>query len=61
MALRLTIRSGDVADSGNRSRWTFGVNGGRIGRARDNDWVVVDPERFISSHHAEVEHRAGEW
>jgi len=61
MALRLTIRSGDVAGSGNRSRWTFGVNGGRIGRARDNDWVVVDPERFISSHHAEIEHRAGEW
>jgi type VI secretion system protein len=61
MALRLTIRKGDVADSGNRSRWTFGVNGGRIGRARDNDWVLVDPERFISAHHAEIEHRAGEW
>jgi len=61
MALRLTIRKGDVADSGNRRRWTFGVNGGRIGRARDNDWVVVDPERFISAHHAEIEHRAGEW
>ncbi len=61
MALRLTIRAGDVADSGNRRRWTFGVNGGRIGRARDNDWVVIDPERFISAHHAEVEHRAGEW
>jgi len=61
MALRLTIRGGDVADSGNRSRWTFGVNGGRIGRAQDNDWVVVDPERFISAHHAEIEHRAGEW
>jgi type VI secretion system protein len=61
MALRLTISKGDAADSGNRSRWTFGVNGGRIGRARDNDWVVVDPERFISAHHAEIEHRAGEW
>ena len=61
MALRLSIRSGDVADSGNRGRWTFGVNGGRIGRAHDNDWVIVDPERFISAHHAEIEHRAGEW
>lgn len=61
MALRLTIRTGDAADSGNRRRWTFGVNGGRIGRARDNDWVLVDEERFISSHHAEIEHRAGEW
>ena len=61
MALRLSITGGDVADSGNRSRWTFGVNGGRIGRAVDNDWVIVDPERFISAHHAEIEHRAGEW
>jgi type VI secretion system FHA domain protein len=61
MALRLSIIRGDVEDSGNRSRWTFGVNGGRIGRAPDNDWVLVDPERFLSSHHAEVEHRTGEW
>lgn len=61
MALRLSIMSGDVADSGNRGRWTFGVNGGRIGRAHDNDWVIIDPERFISAHHAEIEHRAGEW
>ncbi|MBS1199848.1 MAG: hypothetical protein H6R27_526 [Proteobacteria bacterium] len=61
MALRLSISRGDVADSGNRNRWTFGVNGGRIGRAQDNDWVIIDPERFISAHHAEIEHRAGEW
>ena len=61
MALRLSITGGDVADSGNRSRWMFGVNGGRIGRAQDNDWVIVDPERFISAHHAEIEHRGGEW
>lgn len=61
MALRLSIESGDVDDSGNRSRWTFGVNGGRIGRAHDNDWVLVDPDRFISAHHAEIEHRTGEW
>ena len=61
MALRLSIVRGDVEDSGNRNRWTFGVNGGRIGRAPDNDWVLVDPERFLSSHHAEVEHRTGEW
>ena len=61
MALRLSIVRGDVADSGNRSRWTFGVNGGRIGRASDNDWVLIDPDRFLSAHHAEIEHRAGEW
>jgi predicted component of type VI protein secretion system len=61
MALRFSIVGGDVADSGNRRRWTFGVNGGRIGRASDNDWVLIDPERFVSAHHVEVEHRTGEW
>ena len=61
MALRLSIVSGDDADSGNRRRWTFGVNGGRIGRAPDNDWVLIDPDRFVSSHHAEIDHRTGEW
>ena len=61
MALRLSISRGDLADSGNRSRWTFGVNGGRLGRAHDNDWVLIDADRFISAHHAEIEHRTGEW
>lgn len=61
MALRLSISSGELAEGGGRSRWTFGVNGGRIGRSQDNDWVLVDRDRFISSHHAEIEHRTGEW
>ncbi len=33
---------------------TFGPEGGRIGRARDNDWVLPDPERYVSSHHARI-------
>jgi type VI secretion system protein len=39
----------------------FGVQGGRIGRAPDNDWVLTDPERYVSSHHAAIDHRGGEW
>lgn len=61
MALRLSILGGMAGPAGVRTRWTFGVNGGRIGRASDNDWVVMDEERYISAHHAEIEHRAGEW
>jgi len=30
------------------------TSGGKIGRAASNDWVLPDPERFISSNHAEV-------
>jgi predicted component of type VI protein secretion system len=61
MALRLSILGGIAGVSGVRTRWTFGVNGGRIGRASDNDWVLLDEERYVSSHHAEIEHRGGEW
>jgi type VI secretion system protein len=31
---------------------SFGEDGGSIGRRADNDWVLPDPERFISGNHA---------
>jgi len=61
MALRLKIVSDNAAAAGDQARWTFGVNGGRIGRATSNDWVLRDPERYVSGRHAEIEHRAGTW
>src|SRR5687768_7537977 len=61
MALRLKIVSENAAAAGKDSRMTFGVNGGRIGRHGSNDWVLRDPERFVSGRHAEVERRAGSW
>jgi predicted component of type VI protein secretion system len=61
MALRLRIVSENATEAGDFDRWTFGVNGGRIGRALDNDWVLIDSQRYISAHHAEIEHRGGEW
>ncbi len=36
-------------------------NGGTIGRAPDNTWVMVDPERFTSSKHAEIHCINGEY
>ena len=61
MALRLKIVSDNAAAAGEQARWTFGVNGGRIGRNTSNDWVLRDPERFVSGRHAEIEHRGGTW
>jgi type VI secretion system protein ImpI len=61
MALRLKIVSDNAAAAGEQPRWTFGVNGGRIGRNTGNDWVLRDPERFVSGRHAEIEHRGGTW
>lgn len=61
MALRMKIVSDNAAAAGEHRRWTFGVNGGRIGRSESNDWVLRDPDRFVSGRHAEIEHRAGTW
>jgi predicted component of type VI protein secretion system len=61
MALRLKIISDNAAAAGDNPRWTFGVNGGRIGRHESNDWILRDPSRYVSGRHAEIEHRAGTW
>jgi len=61
MALQLRIISDNAAMAGRHSRWTFGVNGGSIGRHDSNDWVLRDPERFVSGRHAEIEHKGGAW
>ncbi len=61
MALRLKIVSDNAAAAGEHPRWTFGVNGGRMGRHTSNDWVLRDTERYVSGRHAEIEHRGGTW
>jgi type VI secretion system protein len=59
MAIKLRVISDHYRELGeNRSR-VFGVNGGTIGRAPDNDWVLPDPSRIVSSHHCEIEYRGG--
>ncbi|MCM8885044.1 MAG: type VI secretion system-associated FHA domain protein TagH [Candidatus Thiodiazotropha sp.] len=38
---------------------TFDEQGGTIGRRDENDWVLPDPERFISGRHAQVDFSEG--
>jgi type VI secretion system protein len=61
VALKLRVISDQYRQLGKRSSRLFGVSGGRIGRSPDNDWVLPDPDRYISSHHAKVSFRAGNW
>jgi type VI secretion system protein len=61
MALKLRVISDHYKALGKRSSQLFGVSGGRIGRAADNDWILPDPDRYVSSHHAKVSFRAGQW
>lgn len=37
----------------------FAEKGGTIGRALDNDWILPDPDRFISGRHATIDFRSG--
>jgi type VI secretion system protein len=57
--LRLRIVSDHRRVLGERGSIVFTVDGGTIGRSADNDWVLPDPMRYVSAHHARVHYRDG--
>jgi type VI secretion system protein len=59
MALRLRIVSEHAARLGEKGTKVFSVHGGSIGRATDNEWILPDPERYLSGKHARIDFRAG--
>lgn len=54
MALTLKITSYQGQTLGAEGCRVFNEMGGSIGRAQGNDWVLPDPERFISGRHAAI-------
>ncbi|HEY4215352.1 MAG TPA: type VI secretion system-associated FHA domain protein TagH [Steroidobacteraceae bacterium] len=54
MLLALSIISSQGAALGPTAYKVFDARGGSIGRIDGNDWVLPDPERFVSSKHAQV-------
>ena len=61
MALRLRVVSNHAKVLGELASRVFGVHGGTIGRSGTNDWVLPDPDRYISGKHARIEYRAGSY
>ena len=59
MLLALSIISSQGASLGPTAYKVFDQRGGSIGRVEGNDWVLPDPERFVSSRHAQVRWNAG--
>jgi type VI secretion system protein len=57
--LKLRVLSDQRRSLAEHSTITFSVEGGTIGRSADNDWVLPDPRRFLSAHHARVQFREG--
>jgi len=61
MSLLITIvRSPDNIAITESSR-TFTDQGGSIGRAAGNDWVLQDPERYLSSRHCQIICETGQY
>jgi type VI secretion system protein len=61
MAIKLRVISNQYRELGEHRARVFGVNGGTIGRAPDNDWVLPDPKRLVSGHHCEITYRGGNY
>ena len=59
MSLRLRVVSDHRRQLAERHTVVFGLSGGSIGRSSDNDWVLPDPMRYVSAHHARVHFRDG--
>ena len=59
MALQLKIVSEHRELVGDDYLREFHEQGGTIGRALENDWILPDPDRYISSRHAAIDYKGG--
>jgi type VI secretion system protein len=61
MSLRLTLVASPGPSAEVETTKVFDKRGGRLGRKPDNDWVLPDPRKYVSSHHASIEFRDGRY
>jgi len=61
MALRLSVVSDHRQVLGERSSIVLRAAGATIGRAPSNDWVLPDPQRYVSARHARIAWRNGQY
>lgn len=59
MALQLEIVSEHREIVGEDAVRVFRDKGGTIGRSLQNDWILPDPDRFISGRHATIDFKGG--
>jgi len=61
MTVRLRVISEHRRQLSGRDSIAFGPDGGSIGRSADNDWVLPDPNRYVSARHARISCREGRY
>ena len=59
MPLRLRVTSDSKALPRDQRVREFPAVGGTIGRGPDNDWVLPDDSRYVSSRHAVIDFQGG--
>lgn len=59
MPLTLKIVSEHADLVGDDNEREFRDEGGTIGRGLQNDWILPDPDRYISGRHATIDHKGG--
>ena len=59
MSLQLKIVSDHKDLLGDDHARLFRTSGGTIGRSLENDWILPDPDRFISGRHATLDFQSG--
>ena len=59
MALQLKIISEHREIVGDDAIREFAEDGGTIGRSLNNDWILPDPDRYISGKHAAIDYKGG--
>lgn len=61
MALNLSIIKSPTGVSLAATEKSFSEQGGSIGRGDGNDWVLSDPDRFLSSRHCSLSFEGGQY
>jgi len=61
MSLCLTITSYHKITPGQCSEKSMNQGSMAIGRSSDNDWVLPDPERLVSSQHCVIQYKDGRY
>ena len=59
MSLQIEIVSEHAKLVGEDAMHEFSDDGGTIGRSLRNDWILPDPDNFISGRHATIDYQGG--
>ncbi len=61
MAIHFKLIKSPASIKPKELRKRFGPKGGTIGRAAGNDWILADPDRFLSSRHCQITCKDGQY